>query len=158
MNLAEKPHQNADCSVNSVPCQSPVFRISKRLLSKFITASNPRTGNFHHKFFHLARVSDAYDTSQAGSSKRRIGPHFLIRRGARIWRARTWPSISASLPGSAATPRCAIVGLGWAEGSFSSENPQTFSDSPVDALPGTVYAPSSEVVVDGRPSREVVRE
>jgi hypothetical protein len=33
MNLAEKPHQNADSSVNSVPGQSPVFRISKRLLT-----------------------------------------------------------------------------------------------------------------------------
>ncbi len=40
MNLAEKPHQNADSSINSVPCRSPVFRISKPILSKFITASS----------------------------------------------------------------------------------------------------------------------
>ena len=33
MNLAENPHQNADSSVNSLSCRSPVFRISKRLLS-----------------------------------------------------------------------------------------------------------------------------
>jgi hypothetical protein len=37
-------------------------------------------------------------------------------------------------------------------------NSQAFPDSPVDALPGTVYAPGSEVVVDGGPSRKVVRE
>jgi hypothetical protein len=37
-------------------------------------------------------------------------------------------------------------------------NPQTFSDGPVDALPGAVYAPGSEVVVEGGPAREVVRE
>ncbi len=42
MNLAEKPHQDADFSVSSVPCRSPVFRISKPLLSKFITASRLR--------------------------------------------------------------------------------------------------------------------
>ena len=38
MNLAEKPHKNADYSVSSVSCQLPVFRISKPFLSKFITA------------------------------------------------------------------------------------------------------------------------
>jgi len=37
-------------------------------------------------------------------------------------------------------------------------NPQTFSESSIDALPGAVYAPLSEVVVDGGPSREVVRQ
>jgi hypothetical protein len=35
-------------------------------------------------------------------------------------------------------------------------NPQAFSYSPVDPFPGTVDAPGSEVVVNGRPSREVV--
>jgi hypothetical protein len=39
MNSTEKPHQNADSSVSSVSCRSPVFRITKPLLSKFITAS-----------------------------------------------------------------------------------------------------------------------
>jgi hypothetical protein len=37
-------------------------------------------------------------------------------------------------------------------------DPQTFPDGPVDLFPGTVYAPGSEVVVNGRPSRKVVRE
>jgi hypothetical protein len=37
-------------------------------------------------------------------------------------------------------------------------NPQAFADGPVDLLPGTVYAPFSEIVVDGGPSREVVRK
>jgi hypothetical protein len=35
-------------------------------------------------------------------------------------------------------------------------NPQAFSYSPVDPFPGTVDAPGSEVVVNGRSSREVV--
>ncbi len=39
MNSTEKPHQNADSSVNSVLHRLSVFRISKPLLSKFITAS-----------------------------------------------------------------------------------------------------------------------
>jgi hypothetical protein len=37
-------------------------------------------------------------------------------------------------------------------------NPQAFADSPVDPLPSTVDAPSSEIVVDSGPSREVVRK
>jgi hypothetical protein len=40
MNLAEKPHWDADSSVSSVLRRSPVFRISKRFLSKFITSSS----------------------------------------------------------------------------------------------------------------------
>src|SRR5215211_1245116 len=39
MYLAEKPHQDADSAVSSVHCRSPVFRIRKPFLSKFITAS-----------------------------------------------------------------------------------------------------------------------
>jgi hypothetical protein len=39
MNSAEKPHRNANISVSSVLRRSPVFRISKPFLSKFITAS-----------------------------------------------------------------------------------------------------------------------
>jgi hypothetical protein len=39
MNSAEKPHRNANVSVSSVLSRSPVFRISKPFLSKFITAS-----------------------------------------------------------------------------------------------------------------------
>ena len=35
-------------------------------------------------------------------------------------------------------------------------NPKAFSYSPVAPFPGTVDAPGSEVVVNGRPSREVV--
>src|SRR5215207_723831 len=35
-------------------------------------------------------------------------------------------------------------------------NPEVFAESPVDLLPGTVYAPFSEVVVDGGPPREVM--
>src|SRR5919107_3485392 len=35
-------------------------------------------------------------------------------------------------------------------------DPQPFSDGPVDPFPATVYAPFSEVVVDGGPSGEVV--
>ena len=42
MNLAEEPHQNADSSVSWVHCRSAVFRISKPLLSKFITPSSLR--------------------------------------------------------------------------------------------------------------------
>ena len=38
MNSAEKPHRNANLSVSSVLRRSPVFRISKLFLSKFITA------------------------------------------------------------------------------------------------------------------------
>src|SRR5829696_6156635 len=37
-------------------------------------------------------------------------------------------------------------------------NPQTFSDSPVDPCPGAIDAPFPEVVVNGGPSRKVVRE
>ena len=37
-------------------------------------------------------------------------------------------------------------------------DPQAFADGLVDPFPGTVDAPFSEVVVDGRPSRKVVRE
>jgi hypothetical protein len=40
MNLAEKRQQDADYSGSSVPWRSPVSRISKPLLSKFITASS----------------------------------------------------------------------------------------------------------------------
>jgi hypothetical protein len=39
MNLAEKPHQDADSAVSSVHRRSPVFRIRKPFLSKFITPS-----------------------------------------------------------------------------------------------------------------------
>jgi hypothetical protein len=42
MNSAEKPHRDANFSVSSVLRQSPVFRISKLFLSKFITASKHR--------------------------------------------------------------------------------------------------------------------
>jgi hypothetical protein len=37
-------------------------------------------------------------------------------------------------------------------------HPQAFPDGPIDLLPGAVYAPFPEVVVDGRPSRKVVRK
>ena len=37
-------------------------------------------------------------------------------------------------------------------------NQQTFSDSPVNPLPDAIHAPLSEVVVNGGPSRKVVRE
>ena len=47
MNLAEEPHQNADSSVSWVHCRSAVFRISKPLLSKFITPSRPATAHDH---------------------------------------------------------------------------------------------------------------
>jgi hypothetical protein len=40
--LGWKPHRNANVSVSSVLRRSPVFRISKPFLSKFITASKPR--------------------------------------------------------------------------------------------------------------------
>jgi hypothetical protein len=40
MNSAGKPHRNANISVRSVLRRSPVFRISKPFLSKFITASS----------------------------------------------------------------------------------------------------------------------
>jgi hypothetical protein len=43
MNLAEKPHQDADSSVSSIHRQPPVFRIRKPFLSKFITRSRKRT-------------------------------------------------------------------------------------------------------------------
>jgi len=39
MNSADKPHWDADSSVSSVLRRSPVFRISKSFLSKFITPS-----------------------------------------------------------------------------------------------------------------------
>jgi hypothetical protein len=39
MNLAEKPHQDAGATVSSVHRRSPVFRIGKLFLSKFIPAS-----------------------------------------------------------------------------------------------------------------------
>ncbi len=39
MNSAEKPHQDADSAVSSVHRRSPVFRIRKPFLSKFITRS-----------------------------------------------------------------------------------------------------------------------
>jgi hypothetical protein len=39
MNLAEKPHQDADCSVSSVHRRSLVFRMRKPFLSEFITPS-----------------------------------------------------------------------------------------------------------------------
>jgi len=37
-------------------------------------------------------------------------------------------------------------------------NPKALADGPVDALPGAVDPPSSEVVVDGGPPRKVVGE
>jgi len=37
-------------------------------------------------------------------------------------------------------------------------NPETFSQSTVDPLPAAIDAPFPEVVVDGGPSREVVRQ
>src|SRR5215217_8375440 len=37
-------------------------------------------------------------------------------------------------------------------------NPQAVSETSIDTLPGAVYAPSSEVVIDRGPSREVVRK
>jgi hypothetical protein len=37
-------------------------------------------------------------------------------------------------------------------------DPEAFSESTVDPLPGPVYAPNPEVVVDGGPSREVMGE
>jgi hypothetical protein len=40
MNSVEKPHRDADSSVNTVLRRSPVFRISKPFLSKFITPSS----------------------------------------------------------------------------------------------------------------------
>src|SRR5215211_1511208 len=40
MNLAEKPHWDADSSVSSVLRRSPVSRISTPFLSKFITPSS----------------------------------------------------------------------------------------------------------------------
>jgi len=40
MNLAEKPHPDADSAVSSVHHRSLVFRIRKPFLSKFITASS----------------------------------------------------------------------------------------------------------------------
>jgi hypothetical protein len=40
MNLAEKPHQDADSAISSVHRRSPIFRICKPFLSKFITASS----------------------------------------------------------------------------------------------------------------------
>ncbi len=42
MNLAEKPHQDADSAVSSVHRQPPIFRIGKPFLSKFMPA--PRIG------------------------------------------------------------------------------------------------------------------
>jgi hypothetical protein len=42
MNSAGKPHRNANISVSSVLSRSPVFRISKPFLTKFITASSKR--------------------------------------------------------------------------------------------------------------------
>jgi hypothetical protein len=39
MNSVENPHANASVSASSVLSRSPVFRISKPFLSKFITAS-----------------------------------------------------------------------------------------------------------------------
>jgi hypothetical protein len=39
MNSAGKPHPDADSTVSSVHRRSPVFRIRKPFLSKFITAS-----------------------------------------------------------------------------------------------------------------------
>jgi CRISPR/Cas system-associated endonuclease Cas1 len=42
MNSAGKPHRNANISVSSVLRRSPVFRISKLFLSKFITRSRLR--------------------------------------------------------------------------------------------------------------------
>jgi hypothetical protein len=39
MNLAEKPHQDADSTVSSVRCRAPVFRIGEPFLSKFIPTS-----------------------------------------------------------------------------------------------------------------------
>jgi hypothetical protein len=51
MNFAEKPHQDADSAVNSVYRRTPVFRIRKPFLSKFITASRiPKIlGRWQHK-------------------------------------------------------------------------------------------------------------
>ena len=47
MNSAGKPHRNANISVSSVLRRSPVFRISKPFLSKFITRSRGEYDDAH---------------------------------------------------------------------------------------------------------------
>jgi hypothetical protein len=54
VNLTEKPHQHADSTVGSLHHQSPVFRIRKPSLSKFITASKELLAVFSR--FHIAVI------------------------------------------------------------------------------------------------------
>src|SRR5215217_6590364 len=53
MNSADKPHWDADSSVSSVLRRSPVFRISKSFLSKFITPSR-KPIFWHHGFLETS--------------------------------------------------------------------------------------------------------
>jgi hypothetical protein len=53
MNSTENPHSYADSSVSSVCRESPVFRISKLLLNKFITGSRERHAIRLHTLGHF---------------------------------------------------------------------------------------------------------
>jgi hypothetical protein len=53
MNSAGKPHRNANISVSSVLRRSPVFRISKLFLSKFITASRSEPHRQEYGYYEL---------------------------------------------------------------------------------------------------------
>jgi hypothetical protein len=58
MNLAEKPHFNADCLVSSVHRRSLASRISKPFLSKFITRRAGVPGAYQLKYYapHVGNV------------------------------------------------------------------------------------------------------
>jgi DNA-binding NarL/FixJ family response regulator len=72
MNSAGKPHRNANISVSSVLRRSPVFRISKLFLSKFITASRIVVLTMFDNLHYLKALSkmgiDAY-IHKSSSSK-----------------------------------------------------------------------------------------
>src|SRR5829696_7341395 len=56
MNLAEKPHQDADSAVSSIHRWSAVFRIRKPFLSEFITASRDRVVPLGYTFSAMLGV------------------------------------------------------------------------------------------------------
>src|SRR3954454_11603057 len=95
MNSAEKQHWNANSSVSSILRRSPVFRISKPFLSRFITASS-RSFHFHARVLRSRRIQPV-QTSGKYCRDRPPEEQRLFHQKRYCWRiphAATGPAIS----------------------------------------------------------------